>query len=93
MPLVLKCINISIKCLVRENKTLILTSRDGAVVACWAHNPEVGGAIPSPATTRSIKIRSSRTGSTVRWLATSEGTLILKISPTEPCNASFKENK
>lgn len=81
------------KCLVRENKTLILISQGRAVVACVAHNHEVGGSNPSPATIRSIKICSSRTESTVRWLATSEGTLSLKISPTEPCNASFKENK
>ena len=24
--------------------------RDGAVVACWAHNPEVVGSTPTPAT-------------------------------------------
>ena len=39
----------------------------------------------TPMTTTNDKIRSSRTESTVRWLATSEVTLILKISPTEPC--------
>ncbi len=26
------------------------TSRDGAVVARWAHNPKVGGSSPPPAT-------------------------------------------
>ena len=28
----------------------INTSRDGAVVARWAHNPKVGGSSPPPAT-------------------------------------------
>ncbi len=30
---------------------LIITSRGGAAVARWAHNPEVAGSIPAPATT------------------------------------------
>ena len=32
----------------------IYLSRDGAVVARWAHNPEVGGSNPSPATNGSL---------------------------------------
>ena len=37
-------------------QVLRTASRGGAVVARWAHNPKVGGSIPSPATFKESKI-------------------------------------
>ncbi len=35
------------------NFALEITTRDGAVVARWAHNPKVAGSSPAPATKES----------------------------------------
>ena len=36
------------------------TSRDGAVVARWAHNPKVAGSSPAPATKFKVVFRAQR---------------------------------